>query len=106
MHSVLRDGQEAAYEAAHATVPGDLLALLKRAGVEDWVIWRSGRHLFHVVECADFDAAMREMAGDPVNDRWQAVMAAHVERFEDGPGGGRALRQVWSLRGQAGDPGG
>lgn len=95
LHSVLREGQEAAYEREHATVWPDLLAALQRVGIRDWTIWRSGRHLFHVVDADDFGAAMAALDDDPVNLRWQEHMAAFVDHFEPD------LRHVWTLRDQA-----
>ncbi|MFI0735468.1 L-rhamnose mutarotase [Streptomyces sp. NPDC021225] len=71
LHSVLKEGQEAGYEEVHATVPADLLEALGRAGITNWRIWRSGRHLFHLVDCEDFAAAMAALDQDPVNHRWQ-----------------------------------
>ena len=80
--SVLIEGQEDAYEAAHQRIPVDLHASLTGAGVRDWAIWRDGRTLLHLVDVDDFAAVERKLAGDPVNDRWQAEMAVFVERFE------------------------
>lgn len=104
LHSVLREGQEEAYESEHAAVPPDLLDALQRAGIQDWTIWRSGRHLFHVVETDDFDAAMAQLATDAVNARWQEHMKAFVDHFEEHPDGaaGLGLRHVWTMRQQAG----
>jgi L-rhamnose mutarotase len=95
LHSVLREGQEDAYEREHATVWPDLLAALQGVGIRDWTIWRSGRHLFHLVETDDFAAAMDRLEGDPVNQRWQEHMATFVDHFEPD------LRHVWTLRDQA-----
>lgn len=98
LHSLLHHGQEEAYEREHRRVPDDLLQALKQAGIRDWTIWRSGRHLFHVVDVVDFDAAMSRLDGDPVNERWQKHMAAFVERFElDDETGGMPIRHVWTL---------
>ncbi len=104
LHSVLREGQEEAYEREHATVWPDLLAALQRVGVREWIIWRSGRNLFHVVEADDFADAMAALEHDPVNERWQAHMAAFVDHFEGDPDGaaGMGLRHVWTLSEQAG----
>ncbi|MEV0289929.1 MULTISPECIES: L-rhamnose mutarotase [unclassified Kribbella] len=81
--SVLREGQEDAYEAAHQRIPADLHASLTGAGVRDWAIWRDGRTLLHLVDVDDFALLEQRLAGDPVNDRWQAEMAVFVERFEE-----------------------
>jgi L-rhamnose mutarotase len=103
LHSFLHDGRELDYEAAHQQVPAELLASLQRVGIREWIIWRSGNSLFHLVECDDFDAAIRQLADDPVDQRWQRVMSSYVEGFAQNPAGaaGMALRQVWTLSEQA-----
>lgn len=99
LHSVLREGMEAGYEQAHARVPDELAAALRRAGITDWTIWRSGRHLVHLVECVDFGAAMSALADDSADQRWQAFIGEFVDHFE--PAGAAApLPQVWSLADQ------
>ncbi|HEX6686839.1 MAG TPA: L-rhamnose mutarotase [Candidatus Limnocylindrales bacterium] len=103
LHSLLRDGQELGYEAAHERIPDDLLASLQRVGIREWRIWRSGGNLFHLVDCDDFEAALRQLADDPADKRWQEEMAAFVERFAENPDGvaQMALRHVWTLSEQA-----
>ena len=59
LHSVIAEGAIDDYRTHHARVPDGLRDLFGVAGIEDWTIWRSGRNLFHIVECEDFDAAMR-----------------------------------------------
>jgi L-rhamnose mutarotase len=104
LHSILKDGQERNYEAAHAEVPEDLMASLLRSGIRDWTIWRSGLHLFHLVECEDFAAAMSQLEDDPVNERWQEFIAQFVDHFEVTGDGYEAMPilRVWDLRAQAG----
>jgi L-rhamnose mutarotase len=103
LHSILRPGQETAYEQAHARIPAEMMQALQAAGITDWSIWRSGRDLFHVVESDDFDAAMTTLADDPVNDRWQEVMAAFVERFITDDDGSWGRSHVWTLTEQLRD---
>jgi len=102
LHSVLREGHEAAYDAAHAAIPADLMASFERVGIHDWQIWRSGRDLFHLVECDDFAAAMRALDDDPANRRWQESINRHVDHFvADRPGAdGMVLPLVWTLAAQ------
>jgi L-rhamnose mutarotase len=104
LHSVLREGQEEAYEREHAEILPDVLAALRRVGVREWVIWRSGGHLFHMVEADDFAAAMAALEHDPVNERGQEHMAGFVDHFEPNPDGpaGLGLRHVWTMSEQAG----
>lgn len=102
LHSVLREGREADYDREHAAVPDDLLAALRRAGIRDWTIWRSGRHLFHLVDAEDFAAARAVLAGDPADQAWQERMGVLVEHFEPGEDERTgALAQVWDLGEQA-----
>lgn len=99
LHSVLREGQESAYELAHAKIRPDLMASLQSAGIHDWAIWRSGRDLFHLVDCEDFDAAMKTLAGDPVNACWQTEMAQYVDHFVNAAGDSELgiSQWVWTL---------
>lgn len=101
LHSRLRPGQEAAYDAEHARVPGDLLAALRAGGVRDWVIWREGHALLHVVDVDDYAALEHHLAGEEANDRWQRAMAVHVAGFDDLDGcplpAPRSPRLVWSM---------
>jgi L-rhamnose mutarotase len=101
-HSVIADGAVQDYRTHHARVPEELTALFSRAGIRDWIIWRSGDRLFHLVECDDWDAAMAVVGPDPANARWQADIGRFVEGFrdEDGEVGFAPLENVWSLAGQ------
>lgn len=96
MRSLLREGGEGDYDAAHMRIPDELVDAHRRAGIYEWTIWRSGRDLFHLVECDDLEAAFRELACDPANDRWQAFIGAYVERFDPTP-----MRLVWRMGDQA-----
>lgn len=99
LHSVLRDGREAAYDEVHATIPDDLVESFRRVGIHDWSIWRSGRDLFHLVDCDDFAAAMDALDTDPGNQRWQAFIGEYVDRFvttAEGPAG-MIVDRVWNL---------
>jgi L-rhamnose mutarotase len=102
LHSLTRDGREDGYDQTHATVPSALAARFAELGIHDWTIWRSGRDLFHLVECDDFLAAMAGLEGDPVNAEWQATIGPFVDHFEmTGEGdAGLPVPQVWRLRAQ------
>ncbi len=108
LHSILKPGNEEAYERDHATIPDDLAASFARIGIWDWTIWRSGLDLFHLVDCDDFLAAMKALETDPANERWQAFIGPYVDHFvSTGDGAeGQLLGQVWRLADQrsAGDP--
>lgn len=99
LHSVLHEEAVDDYRAQHARIPDDLLALFECAAIHEWTIWRSGRELFHLVECDDFDTAMRIIDPDPVNARWQAHIGRFVAAFH-GPDGEDAfapLEEIWQL---------
>ena len=103
LHSVLAPGAADDYRREHARVPDELAALFERAGIRDWSIWRSGDRLFHLVDCDDWEQAMRVVKGDAADDRWQAHIGRFVAGFH-GPDGEDAyapLDEVWSLAGQA-----
>lgn len=102
LHSILCSGQEAAYEQAHAVIPTEMVASLQAAGIRDWSIWRSGEHLFHLVDCDDFTTAMARLAEDPVNHRWQEQMAVYVDHFveDEARPDSQPLREVWTLASQ------
>ena len=98
LRSLLRAGCEEGYDAAHVRIPDDLLAAHRRVGIHDWVIWRDGRQLFHLVECDDLDAAFRKLEREPANEHWQAFIGDFVERFDPRP-----LVVVWRMRDQTAD---
>lgn len=94
LHSVLRAGRDGDYDAVHARIPDDLLEAHRKVGIRDWRIWRSGRDVFHLVECDDFASAIRALDHDPANERWQAFIGSYVESSAT------ALPLVWSMRDQ------
>lgn len=102
LHSVLHDGAEADYEREHERIPPDLEASFSRLGIHGWSIWRSGRNLFHLVDCDDWLGAMTELENDPANLSWQAHIGRYVAHFVGAEGGaaGQVLPLVYSLRAQ------
>lgn len=106
LHSEIRAGAIADYEAHHARIPDDLVVAFARVGIREWTIWRSGHRLFHLVECDDWDAAVAALGDDPADHAWQADIGRFVELFRDGDGDGRQgaqpLSEVWDLRAQRG----
>jgi L-rhamnose mutarotase len=99
LHTRLKPDAEGAYEQAHREVPPELVAAIRAAGVREWTIWRSGRDLFHVVDCDDYPRLLAELEELPVNVAWQARMAELLEVVHDyGTGGAEAtLPVVWRL---------
>ncbi len=99
LHTRIKPGAEAAYEAAHREVPAELVAAIRAAGAREWTIWRSGLDLFGVLECEDYARLLAELESLPVNVAWQARMAELLDvRHEYGAEGADAgLPVVWEL---------
>jgi L-rhamnose mutarotase len=83
LHTRLKAGAEDRYEQAHEAVWPEVLEAIRQAGVRQWLIFRDGLDLFHFIECEDYERAIAELAGDPVNQRWQAEMAPMMEVAHD-----------------------
>jgi L-rhamnose mutarotase len=98
LHTVLKPGKETDYDRIHATIPPELDAALRAAGVHQWRIWRDGRDLFHVVECDDYQGMRAALRDHPANVPWQAQMDELLEVADDYSGRDSGLGLVWSLR--------
>jgi L-rhamnose mutarotase len=96
LHSVLKAGREDAYDLVHQRIPDELVEAHLRAGIRDWWIWRSGRDLFHLIECDDLLAAFAQLEDDPANERWQEFIGDYVDHLER-PSGGPTLPLVWRM---------
>ncbi|MCO1579069.1 L-rhamnose mutarotase [Crossiella sp. SN42] len=97
LHTRLKPGKEAEYERVHASIPPELDLALREAGVRSWRIWRSGRDLFHLVDCADYEAMRAHLREHPANVPWQARMAELLEVPDDYSGAEPEIRLVWEL---------
>lgn len=99
LHTKVRVGRIAEYEAAHREVPEELTRAIRAAGVSSWTIWRSGTDLFHLLECADYARLLAELEHLPVNVAWQARMAEllDVVHAYSSEGAGAGLPVVWEL---------
>ncbi|NIJ13364.1 L-rhamnose mutarotase [Saccharomonospora amisosensis] len=102
LHTVLKPGRELDYEALHATIPSDVAAALAEHGVRDWRIWRDGRHLFHLIDVADYRAMRAALRDHPGNVRWQATVGPLHEKADDYSGGDDGIALLWSLAEQLG----
>ena len=71
------------YEREHQRVWPELLSKLKEVGISDYSIFRRGQDLFLYMHADDFDRAWQQLAGDPVNQRWQTFMARLFEPVPD-----------------------
>ena len=97
LHTRLKPGAEADYEAAHREVPPELVAAIRAAGAREWTIWRSGTDLFHVIDCTDYAALLAELADLPVNIAWQARMAEMLDVVHDYSAPDQGLPVAWHL---------
>ncbi|MGW0518098.1 MULTISPECIES: L-rhamnose mutarotase [unclassified Crossiella] len=97
LHTRLKPGREAEYERVHASIPPELDLALREAGVRSWRIWRSGRDLFHLVDCDDYEAMRAHLREHPANVPWQARMAELLEVPDDYSGAEPEIRLVWEL---------
>jgi L-rhamnose mutarotase len=88
LHTRLQPGAEERYDELHRAVWPEVLAAIQRVGIRRWLIFRDGLDLFHYVECEDYDAAIAELAADPVNVRWQAEVAPLMAKAHDYSGEG------------------
>jgi L-rhamnose mutarotase len=78
----LRKGAAEAYDEAHQRVWPEMLALLKRAGVSEYSIFRRDELLVLYMHVENFEKTWSEIDRDPVNTRWQAAMAPYFEPVE------------------------
>jgi L-rhamnose mutarotase len=97
LHTRLKPGKEADYDAQHAAIPSDLDKALREAGVRSWRIWRDGRDLFHLVEVEDYQGMRAFLRDHPANIPWQVQMAELLEVEDDYSGDDSGLKFVWGL---------
>ena len=98
LHTRLRAGAEAEHERFHRVIPAELDALLRRNGVSSWRIYRSGRDLFHVVECENYAAFLAGVEHDPINVAWQQRMSDVLEVVHDySDPASNTLALIWQL---------
>jgi L-rhamnose mutarotase len=98
LHTHLKPGLEERYDNYHKAVWPEVLAGMRRVGITEYVIFRDGLDLFHYIECADYDAAIAELAQSPVNQRWEAEMAPMTTVAHDFSGkGSDRMQQIFEL---------
>lgn len=102
LHSEIREGAVDLYRERHLRIPDDLVAVFGRLGIHGWTIWRSGRRLFHLVDCEDWDAVHAALPQEPADQAWQRDIGRFVELFRDADGqeGTGPLEPVWDLAAQ------
>jgi L-rhamnose mutarotase len=99
LHTRIRPGRTAEYEAAHREVPEELTAAIRSAGVTSWTIWRSGLDLSHLIDCDNYQAMLSRLEQLPVNVAWQTRMGELLEVSHDysDAGGDAGLPVAWDL---------
>ena len=87
------------YEREHQRVWPELLAKLKEVGISEYSIFRRGQDLVLCLRVDDFDKAWDELDRDPVNLRWQELMARLFEAETDKMPGERfaMMKEVFYL---------
>ena len=87
------------YECEHQRVWPELLAKLKEVGISEYSIFRRGQDLMLYLRAEDFDEAWKQLDQDPVNQRWQAIMARLFEPMPDLRNGERfaMMKEVFYL---------
>lgn len=75
----LKPGAGDAYDKAHADVWPEMLALLKRAGISEYSIFRRDELLFLYMHIEDFEQTWCAIESDLVNTRWQQAMSTYFE---------------------------
>ena len=95
----LKPGTAEAYDKAHREVWPEMLALLKRAGISEYSIFRREEMLILSMRVEDFDATWDTIERDPINTRWQKEMAQYFEPLEPLAPGERfpMMREVFYL---------
>jgi L-rhamnose mutarotase len=104
-HLKVRADRLAEYRGLHREVWPELLAAIKAAGVSNYSIflWTdaprwglSAGHEFGFLECDDWTAVQRRLAGNPVVEKWERFMAEYLET-PVAAGGPSLLEEVFRL---------
>lgn len=76
---LVKEGKEEAYREAHRRVWPEILEGARKAGIRNYTIFMMGRQLFSYFEVDDLEQATKMLANDPINQKWQAMMAPRME---------------------------
>lgn len=71
----VKEGLEEVYREAHRHVWPEILECCARAGIRNYTIFMVGTWLYSYFEVDDLEQAMAIVAQDPINQRWQQLMA-------------------------------
>jgi L-rhamnose mutarotase len=76
-----------------------MLALLKRAGISEYSIYRREQLLILTMRVENFDETWARIEADPVNARWQQAMAPYFAPLDPLHAGERfpMLREVFYM---------
>lgn len=78
----LKQGAGPEYDCAHQEVWPEMLALLKRAGISEYSIFRREELLCLTFRTDNFERSWEIVESDPVNTKWQAAMGAYFAPME------------------------
>jgi L-rhamnose mutarotase len=104
-HLKVRAARLLEYRRLHGEVWPEMLAALRDAGIRNYSIYLwtdSARwgveqgHEFGFLECDDWGAVQRRLAGNPVVAKWERFMAEYLET-PVGEGGPRLLEEVFRM---------
>jgi L-rhamnose mutarotase len=95
----LKKGAGEAYDKAHHEVWPEMLALLKRAGISEYSIFRREELVILSMRTEDFDKTWDAIELDPVNTHWQEFMAQYFEPLEPLASGERfpMMREIFYM---------
>jgi L-rhamnose mutarotase len=78
----LKPGTGQDYDRAHRKVWPEMLALLKRAGISQYSIFRRDELLCLTFHADDFERSWAIVESDPVNAKWQQAMSEYFAPLE------------------------
>jgi 3-oxoacyl-[acyl-carrier protein] reductase len=94
----LKPGRIADYERAHRTVPPEVAAAIRDAGIARYTIFRHDHTLIGVFDTEDLERTLRRLVESPVLQRWRGAMDAFMDADADAATGFRPLLPiVWRL---------
>ncbi|MHB1407817.1 MAG: L-rhamnose mutarotase [Desulfitobacteriaceae bacterium] len=79
-----KQGMEEEYKKRHKAVYPEVLAALKKVGVSNYSIFMQGTQLYAYMETDDYEGAMKQLAQDPANQKWQQYMKEIMETNDQG----------------------
>ena len=99
----LKPGMEESYDQLHSVVPDELAADLVRRGHTEWLIFRHGQDLFHVIFTDGRESTAGDERGEAGATDYRALVSSHLEAVE-GDAMSPSLSLVWSLSENGGHP--